>query len=63
MLGTVSNVPNVVLRGGNWNNTSNAGVFTTNLNWNTSNQNNNVGFRCSSGCCPHRTLRTELIYG
>lgn len=36
----------VVLRGGNWNNNTNNGVFTTNLNWNTSNSNNNVGFRC-----------------
>jgi len=38
----------VFLRGGNWNNTSNAGAFALNLNNNTSNQNNNIGFRCAS---------------
>jgi len=36
----------VLLRGGNWNNTSNTGAYATNLNWNTGNSNNNVGFRC-----------------
>lgn len=35
------------LRGGNANNEANAGVFTLNLNWSASNQNRNVGFRCS----------------
>ncbi len=35
------------IRGANWNNTSNAGVFTLNLNWNAGNTNNNVGFRCA----------------
>lgn len=33
------------LRGGNWNNTSNAGVFYLNLNNARSNANNNIGFR------------------
>ncbi len=37
----------VFLRGGNWNNGSNAGAFTLNLNWDTGNTNNNVGFRCA----------------
>jgi len=37
----------VLLRGGKWNNGTNAGVFTLNLNWNTSNQNYNVGLRCA----------------
>jgi hypothetical protein len=37
----------VLLRGGNWNNGVNAGAFTLNLNWDTANQNNNVGFRCA----------------
>jgi formylglycine-generating enzyme required for sulfatase activity len=35
-----------VLRGGNWNNGDNAGVFNANLNNGPSNSNNNVGFRC-----------------
>jgi RNA-directed DNA polymerase len=35
------------LRGGNANNTSNTGVFALNLNRNSTNQNRNVGFRCS----------------
>jgi len=37
----------VFLRGGNWNNEANAGAFTLNLNWDTTNQNNNVGLRCA----------------
>ena len=31
--------------GGNWNNTSNAGVFNLNLNNTRSNANGNIGFR------------------
>lgn len=38
----------VFLRGGNWNNGSNAGAFTLNLNNDTGSQNNNIGFRCAS---------------
>jgi len=34
------------IRGGNWNNTSNAGVFALNLNNPRSNVNTNIGFRC-----------------
>ena len=34
-------------RGGNWNNTSNAGVFTLNLNNAPANSNTNIGFRCA----------------
>ena len=37
----------VFIRGGNWNNGSNDGPFTLNLNWGTGNTNNNVGFRCA----------------
>lgn len=33
------------LCGGNWNNTSNAGLFNLNLNNVRSNVNNNIGFR------------------
>ncbi len=36
------------LRGGNWNNTSNAGAFALNLNNAPANANNNIGFRCAS---------------
>jgi len=35
-----------ILRGGNWNNGVNTGVFTTNLNNGPTNTNTNVGFRC-----------------
>jgi hypothetical protein len=35
------------LRGGNANNAANAGIFTLNLNRTATNQNRNVGFRCS----------------
>jgi len=35
------------IRSGNWNNGANDGPFTLNLNWNTGNTNNNVGFRCA----------------
>ena len=33
-------------RGGNWNNGTNSGVFTANLNNDPSNTNTNIGFRC-----------------
>jgi len=45
---TNNNASQAFLRGGNWNNTSNAGVFALNLNNAPSNQNNNIGFRCAS---------------
>ncbi len=35
------------LRGANWNNGSNAGVFSLNLNNAPSNTNTNIGFRCA----------------
>ncbi len=34
-------------RGGNWNNGSNAGAFTLNLNNSPANVNTNIGFRCA----------------
>ena len=37
--------PRLVYRGGNWNNTSNAGVFNCNGNNERSNYNENIGFR------------------
>lgn len=38
--------PGALLRGANWNNGSNSGVFTANLNNDPSNTNTNIGFRC-----------------
>lgn len=38
------------LRGGNWNNSSNAGLFNWNLNNTPSNTDWNIGFRCSNNC-------------
>jgi len=34
------------IRGGNWDNTTNAGAFTLNLNNAPANSNTNIGFRC-----------------
>jgi hypothetical protein len=39
---------NAFLRGGNWNNETNAGAFALNLNNSPTNTNNNIGFRCAS---------------
>jgi len=39
------------IRGGNWNNDSNAGVFALNLNNPRSNVNTNIGFRPALGKC------------
>jgi hypothetical protein len=36
------------ISGGNWNNSSNAGVWTLNCNNDRANSNNNVGFRADS---------------
>jgi len=41
----VWSVKRLPIRGGNWNNGSNAGVFSLNLNNLRSNVNNNIGFR------------------
>lgn len=38
---------NAFIRGGNWNNEANAGVFTLNLNNAPTNTNTNIGFRCA----------------
>ena len=38
-----------MIRGGNWDNGANAGVFAFNANNGPSNVNNNVGFRCGRG--------------
>lgn len=39
------------IRGGNWNNGSNAGLFALNLNNARSNVNSNIGFRPALGEC------------
>lgn len=39
--------PAAGLRGGNWNNGTQAGAFAVNLNNAPSNSNNNIGFRCA----------------
>lgn len=36
-----------MISGGNWNNTSNAGLWSMNLNNNRTNSNDNVGVRCA----------------
>ena len=36
----------IFIRGGNWNNTTNAGVLSLNLNNGATNANTNIGFRC-----------------
>ena len=43
------------ISGGNWNNSSNAGVWTLNLNNVRTNSNNNVGFRADS-ISPHGSI-------
>ena len=40
--------------GGNWNNTSNAGVFNVNLNNDLSNSNDNIGFRSALPSMPDK---------
>lgn len=48
------------LRGGNWNNSSNAGLFNLNLNNTPSNADWNIGFRCSNNCMFGRFCFEEL---
>jgi hypothetical protein len=42
-----SGLPAAGIRGGNWNNGTQAGAFSVNLNNAPSNSNNNIGFRCA----------------
>jgi hypothetical protein len=44
--------------GGNWNNTTNAGVWYRNFNNNRANSDNNVGFRCDYRFPLRARLRT-----
>ena len=50
------------ISGGNWNNSSTAGVWLLNLNNGRSNSNNNVGFRADS-ISPHRLINHSGIKG
>ena len=52
-----------MLRGGNWNNDTNAGVFAANLNNEPSNANGNVGFRCALRSSGGRETRDVLACG
>jgi len=45
--------------GGNWNNSTNAGVWMRNLNNNRTNSNNNVGFRSDSFSNPQSAICAE----
>lgn len=45
-MGWVAGLPPAVLRGGNWDNGANAGVFAFNANNAPSNWNDNISFRC-----------------
>lgn len=47
------------LSGGNWNNSSNAGVWYLNLNNSRSNSNNNIGFRSDSA--PPKVTRCYMV--
>jgi hypothetical protein len=48
---------------GNWNNSSNAGVWALNLNNNRTNSNNNIGFRSDSDSSRTRKLDGETKGG
>ena len=52
---------NVAIRGGNWNNTSNAGVFNLNLNNPRSNTNDNNGFRAALPVCQKATSHEDIV--
>ena len=46
-LGNKPSTQRLPIRGGNWNNAANAGVFALNLNNARSNVNTNIGFRAA----------------
>ncbi len=48
-----------VNRGGNWDNTANAGPFNANLNNDPTNTNNNIGFRCCNSSQKTRFWRKD----
>jgi len=47
------------IRGGNWNNSSDSGIFALNLNNDPSNRNNNIGFRGALILIKAGVLKTE----
>jgi hypothetical protein len=51
-----ANICRGFIRGGNWNNTTNAGAFTLNLNNTPTNTNNNIGFRVARSFTLHQKL-------
>ena len=52
-----------VLSGGNWNDSSNAGVWNVNWNNNRTNSNNNVSFRSDSNSALKPRKRTVELQG
>ena len=57
-----------MIRGGNWDNGANAGVFAFNANNAPSNANDNIGFRCGRGValvlvCYERLCQMARLYG
>ena len=48
---STSGLPFAAIRGGNWNNGTEAGAFNLNLNNGPSNRNNNIGLRCCREKC------------
>ncbi|MGJ9460135.1 hypothetical protein [Oceanobacillus sp. CF4.6] len=51
----------IPLRGGNWNNGANAGVFYLNLNNERSNSNSNIGFRSALVLIIRNSKDTVLV--
>lgn len=49
-----------VIRGGNWSNGANEGVFCANLNNAPGNTNNNIGFRCCSSLVSQTCIFKEM---
>jgi hypothetical protein len=52
-----------LIRGGNWNNGTNSGLFTMNLNNDPTNANTNIGFRCVFRPSRLNDLTVSEIYG
>ena len=48
------------IRGGNWNNDSNAGLGALNLNYERSNVNSNIGFRPALACSQLKRSQGKL---
>jgi hypothetical protein len=59
----MGNTLTCVLSSGNWNNSSNAGVWNVNWNNNRTNSNNNVSFRCDYNSVLKPRKRTVELQG